>query len=166
MTASLVNWQGVTVTLVAEDGFLFSPLVALLIIFSLSVGLASWLLFRRGWRLSISRSSDISLIRAGRPADSSVTDQEIKSSPTTADCFPVRLRSFDGDSRMFKEWCFSVELALRSRNINYGRREVELASSLLEGNALLWLIASQEAGTIFNNWIDFRNALARTFGPL
>ena len=67
---------------------------------------------------------------------------------------------------MFKEWCFSVELALRSRNINYGRREVELASSLLEGNALLWLIACQEAGTIFNNWIDFRNALARTFGPL
>ena len=45
---------------------------------------------------------------------------------------------------MFKEWCFSVELALRSRNINYGRREVELASSLLEGNALLWLIACQE----------------------
>ena len=67
---------------------------------------------------------------------------------------------------MFNEWCFSVELALRSRNINYGRREVELASSLLEGNALLWLIACQEAGTILNNWIDFRNALARTFGPL
>ena len=146
--------------------FFFSPLVAPLIIFSLSVGLASWLLFRRGWRLIISRSSNIPLIRAGRPADSSVTDQEIKSSPTTADCFPVRVRSFDGDSRMFKEWCFSVELALRSHNINYGRREVELASSLLEGNELLWLIACQEAGTIFNNWIDFRNALARTFGPL
>ena len=130
-------------------GFFFSPLVALLIIFSLSVGLASWLLFRRGWRLSIWRSSDIPLIRAGRPADSSVTDQEIKSSPTTADCFPVRVRSFHGDSRMFKEWCFSVELALRSRNINYGRREVELASLLLEGNALLWLIACQEDGYHF-----------------
>ena len=28
------------------------------------------------------------------------------------------------------------------------------------------IIACKEAGTIFNNWIDFRNALARTFGPL
>ena len=83
-----------------------------------------------------------------------------------ADSFPVRPNCFNGNPRKFKEWCFSVELALRSRNIEKGPREVELVSSLLEGNALLWLIACQESSTVFNSWTDLRSALARTFGPL
>ena len=99
----------------------------------------------------------------GRHSDS--TDSRTRSSPTFADSVSVSPKCFNGDARMFKEWCFSVELALRSRNIEVDFRQVEFASSCLEGNALLWLIACQESGTTFNSWKDLRSALAKTFGP-
>ena len=59
-----------------------------------------------------------------------------------------------------------MELALRSRNMQKGPREVELVSSLLEGNALLWLIACQESSTVLHSWTDLRSPPAPTFGPL
>ena len=110
--------------------------------------LISWFLFRRAWRLIISRHSNTPV--AGRLADSNATDPEIMSSPVLADSSTVRLRCFNGDSGLFEDWCFSMEPALRSRNINYGCRQVEIALSSLEGNALLWLISCQEAGAKFN----------------
>ena len=37
---------------------------------------------------------------------------------------------------------------------------------LLEGNALLWLIAAQDSGETFEDWPSLKNAIAKTFGPL
>ena len=39
--------------------------------------------------------------------------------------------------------------------------------SLLEGNALLWLFAAQDAGKSFRDWLlSLKNAIAETFGPI
>lgn len=136
----------------------FLPWTAYLLVL-LCVGLAVWLALRKGWAFIVAPSTSVEGF-----TDSATP--RIRSSPGLADSFPVRPKCFNGDPRIFKEWCFFVELALESRNINDGRRQVQLASSLLEGNALLWLISCQEIGTSFNSWIDLRNALAKTLGPV
>ena len=142
----------------SKNGWFFSLLTAFLT-FLLLVGLVFWLCHRQGWRIFVSLT-----VPEGGLTDAMISRRTPQSS--IADSFPVRPNCFNGNLRKFKEWCFSVELALRSRNIEKGPREVELVSSLLEGNALLWLIACQESSTVFNSWTDFRSALARTFRPL
>ena len=65
-----------------------------------------------------------------------------------------------------KEWVFTVELALRSNDISEGACQVDFVSTLLEGNALLWLIADQNAGKSFGDWQSLKSAIAETFGPI
>ena len=76
------------------------------------------------------------------------------------------LKKFNGDPESFREWAFAVELALRSRNLREGSLQVDFVSMLLEGNALLWLIAAQDSGETFEDWPSLKNAIAKTFGPL
>ena len=79
---------------------------------------------------------------------------------------PVSIKKFNGDPESFREWGFAVELALRSRNLREGSHQVDFVSMLLEGNALLWLIAAQDSGETFEDWPSLKNAIAKTFGPL
>ena len=130
-----------------QEWLIFSLRLTAFLTFLLFVGLVSWLCHRQGWRIFISLNAP-----EGGLTDAMISRRMPQSS--IADSFPVRPNCFNGTPRKFKEWCFSVELALRSRNIEKGPREVELVSSLLEGNALLWLIACQESSTVFNSWTD------------
>ena len=79
---------------------------------------------------------------------------------------PVSIKKFNGDPESFREWAFTVELALWSRNLREGSHEVDFVSMLLEGNGLLWLIAPQDSGETFEDWPSLKNAIAKTFGPL
>ena len=79
---------------------------------------------------------------------------------------PVSIKKFNGDPESFREWAFAVELAIRSRNLREGSLQVDFVSMLLEGDALLWLIAAQDSGETFEDWPSLKNALAKTFGPL
>ena len=72
---------------------------------------------------------------------------------------------FNGKPEEFKEWCFKMELALRTSEVE-PINQVDFSVNFLEGNALLWLIASRENGTFFNSWQELKEALAKTFGPL
>ena len=80
--------------------------------------------------------------------------------------FSVRPKNFNGNPMQFKEWIFSVELALRSNRISQGSHQVDFVSSLLEGNTLLWFIACQDSTSPFQDWGSLKNALAKTFGPM
>ena len=60
----------------------------------------------------------------GRHCES--TDSKTGSSLTFPDSVSVRPKCFNGDARMFKEWCFSIELALRSRNIEVDFRQAAI----------------------------------------
>ena len=59
---------------------------------------------------------------------------------------------FARDASMFKEWVFSLELALKAESMAEPEKEVDVAASFLTGNARLWLIAVLESGESFNNW--------------
>ena len=92
---------------------------------------------------------------------------ETRISPATLhQKIPVSPKKFNGDPESFKEWVFTVELALRSTDISDGACQVDFVSTLLEGNALLWLIAAQDAGKSFGDWLSLKNAIAETFGPI
>ena len=52
------------------------------------------------------------------------------------------------------------------RTLREGTCQVDFVSTLLEGNALLWLIAAQDAGKSFGDWLSLKNAIAETFGPI
>ena len=75
-------------------------------------------------------------------------------------------QALNGDFDCLREWCFSVELALRSYGITYGRRQVDFATSFLEGSALLWFLARRRAGAEFEDWPTLETQLEETFGPL
>ena len=68
---------------------------------------------------------------------------------------------FAGDASTFKEWVFSLELALKAESLAEPEKEVDFAASFLTGNARLWLIAVLESGESFNNWQELKTALAR-----
>lgn len=72
---------------------------------------------------------------------------------------------FNGKPEEFKEWCFKMELALRTNEVEQSN-QVDFSVNFLEGNALLWLIASRENGTVFHSWQELKEALANTLGPL
>ena len=73
---------------------------------------------------------------------------------------------FSGTSNQFKEWVFSVELALRANAVRPGAHEVDYAMSFLDGNARLWLLSCLERGHNFPDWVSLKSALAETFGPV
>ena len=73
---------------------------------------------------------------------------------------------FSGTSNQFKEWVFSVELALRANAVRSGAHEVDYAMSFLDGNARLWLLSCLERGHNFPDWVSLKSALAETFGPV
>ena len=73
---------------------------------------------------------------------------------------------FNGDPECFREWVFAVEMSLRTNGITEGSHQVDFVSMLLEGNALLWLIAVQDSGDTFKDWLSMKEAIAKTFGPL
>ena len=138
---------------------LFSFFAGLLISLLTYIGLTRWVPYRRDWRIA-SRNE---------PAGATLgetTGRNSSSLPVSAHPFSVRPKCFSGDSRTFKEWCFTVDLALQSSHIRNGPNQVNLVSSLLEGNALLWYITCLESGSSFDSWFDLRNALAKTFGPI
>lgn len=103
-----------------------------------------------------------------RQGSQTVNSTEVNREPPTKpyQMFSVRPKNFNGDPQQFKEWTFAVELALRSNKISQGSRQVDFVSTLLEGNALLWLIACQDSTPPFQDWKSLRNALAETFGPM
>lgn len=72
---------------------------------------------------------------------------------------------FHGNSTEFKEWSFSVTLALKSLDLGSPEREATYAASFLAGNARLWLISSLEAGEQFTDWPVLRDALGNVYGP-
>ena len=50
-------------------------------------------------------------------------------------------KPFNVDVDCFTDWAFSVDLALRSYKITHGRRQVDFATSFLEGSTPLWFFA-------------------------
>ena len=60
--------------------------------------------------------------------------------------------TFSGASSEFKEWVFSVELALKSLRLPSSDMEANYAASYLEGNARLWLMTSLESGDEYGDW--------------
>ena len=67
---------------------------------------------------------------------------------------------FHGNPSEFKEWVFTVELALKCSPQGDPESQVNLAASYLAGNARLWLISSMEAGEQFSDWHSLKSALA------
>ena len=104
------------------------------------------------------------------PADSPFTHPTSNSeqSRTSSQCSPrvKDPKTFSGEADCFKEWSFSVDLALRSHGITQGQRQVDFAASYLEGSSSLWFISRREAGVEFQDWPALREQLAATFGPL
>ena len=76
-------------------------------------------------------------------------------------------KTFSGEADCFKEWSFSVDLALRSHGITQGQSQVDFAASsgYFEGSSSLWFISRREAGVEFQDWPALREQLAATFGP-
>ena len=72
---------------------------------------------------------------------------------------------FHGNPSEFKEWVFTVELALKCSPQGDPESQVNFAASYLAGNARLWLISSMEAGQQFSDWHSLKSALARVYGP-
>ena len=72
---------------------------------------------------------------------------------------------FADDASTFKEWVFSLELALKTESLAESEKEVDFVASFLIGNARLWLIAVLESGESFNNWHELKTALARMYSP-
>ena len=72
---------------------------------------------------------------------------------------------FHGNPSEFKEWVFTVELALKCSPQGDPENQVNFAASYLAGNARLWLISSMEAGEQFSDWHSLKSALARVYGP-
>ena len=68
---------------------------------------------------------------------------------------------FHGNPSEFKEWVFTVELALKCSPQGDPESQVNFAASYLAGNARLWLISSMEAGEQFSDWHSLKSALAR-----
>ena len=78
---------------------------------------------------------------------------------------PVRPKFFNGNPNTFKEWCFLVDLAIRTHHIKE-EQQVDFVSTLLEGNALLWFMSCYNNRSMCRNWTDLKDALAMTFGPV
>ena len=152
------NWYSdcCPVTLVAERMVFFELLV---FITGACIPLLVFLIYLRGLR------GNFSLLNTeGRTtANSTVTRF---SQARSHQEIPVSIKKFNGDPESFRQWAFAVELALRSRNLREGSHQVDFVSMLLEGNALLWLIAAQDSGETFEDWPSLKNALVKTFGPL
>lgn len=72
---------------------------------------------------------------------------------------------FAGEASAFKEWAFSLELALKAEALDKPEKEVDFAASFLTGNARLWLIAVLESGETFDSWQALKTALAKVYGP-
>ena len=72
---------------------------------------------------------------------------------------------FAGDASTFKEWVFSLELALKAESLAEPEKEVDFAASFLTGNARLSLIAVLESGESFTNWQELKTSLARMYSP-
>ena len=68
--------------------------------------------------------------------------------------------------KAFKEWVFTVELALRSKRYQRRSMSSRVRFYVARRNALLWLIAAQDAGKSFGDWLSLKNAFAETFGPI
>ena len=72
---------------------------------------------------------------------------------------------FAGDASTFKEWVFSLDLALKAESLAEPEKEVDFDASFPTGNARLWLIAVLKSGKSFNNWRELKTALARMYSP-
>ena len=70
-----------------------------------------------------------------------------------------------GDASTFKEWVFSLELALKAESLAEPE-ELDFAASFLTGNGRLWLIAVLASGESFNNWHELKTALARMYSSI
>lgn len=73
---------------------------------------------------------------------------------------------FSGDPNDLRGWFFSIELACRANEIREGTAQVDYATSFLQGNALLWLLACLDSGRTFPHWESLKTALGETYGPL
>ena len=161
----LLFWRNLiihAVTLVAQrmvNVDLFSLFVGFLITLLIYIGLTTWFRYRSGWRI-VSPNGPVGATL------SETTGSDTVSSHAPAHLFSVGPKCFNGDSRTFKEWCFTVDLTLQSSHSRNGPSQVNLASSLLEGNALLWYISCIDSGKTFPDWNSLKMALGEAFGPL
>ena len=73
--------------------------------------------------------------------------------------------AFHGEADLFREWVFSMDLAIKAIGFATKEEEVTYVSSFLVGNARLWLISNMEAGEHYINWPTLRDALGSVYGP-
>lgn len=73
---------------------------------------------------------------------------------------------FAGDAATFREWVFTVEMAMKSQCLREPSEMVDFAAMHLSGNACLWFLNTQDAGEVFLDWPTLKSALAEVFGPL
>lgn len=95
-----------------------------------------------------------------RPADA-LREEETRHSKRHVKEPPV----FPGEPDLFREWVFSIDLALKAIRFATSEEEVTYASSFLVGNARLWLISNLEAGEHYTSWPALRHALGSVYGP-
>ena len=143
--------------------------------FALTLAIGLGVAFFVGWTVSARRSVQASPGTSNgslQPTHGSLCtptseDSEPATSMTNFRSQPVKTpKPFNGDADCFREWSFSVELALRSYGITYGRRQVDFPTSFLAGSALLWFLARRRAGAEFEDWPTLETQLEETFGPL
>ena len=72
---------------------------------------------------------------------------------------------FQGEPFEFKEWAFSMNLAIKPIGFSTPEELVMYASSFLIGNARLWLISTLDAGEVYQDWLALRDALEAVYGP-
>ena len=73
---------------------------------------------------------------------------------------------FTGDASDFRQWVFSLELAMESQKMHNPRERAQYACSYIGGKAQLWLIATLEGAKNFESWEELKDALRTAFGPL
>ena len=151
-----------------EDGYSFHQLLFFLVVFCLGF-LCSCLIFLLQ-RVTPSHST---LIPSGTSSNGQA-DTAVNGRADTAVIAPQlnhlsRARPplvFAGDSATFREWVFTVEMAMKVQGMQKASDMVNFAAMHLSGNACLFFINAQDAGQVFPDWPSFKSALGDVFGPL
>jgi len=112
----------------------------------------------------------ISAAAQGADCQSAVTPAT--STPARESQAPLRPRKFreppvfNGDAAEFRQWVFSLEIAMDSLRLDDPEERVLYASSHLSGNAQLWLMSARDGGRVFADWGALKEALGDAYGPI
>eukprot|EP00117_Sycon_ciliatum_P030807 scpid105847/ scgid24214/ len=145
----------------------FLPLLFVLLVVFPLYGVCAYLLVqtRRG-ALVVAGQEPAYAVRATGPSSTTAPSglgQDARSRPNSQQS---RVRTpfvFTGDATTFREWVFSVEIAMKSQGVQNPGDMVDFTTTHLSENACLWFLNAQDAGEVFPDWPSFKSKLAEVF---